>query len=171
MNCACGQPLKQREGKPPGRRVIYCATCREQRDREQARRRGERYRQRQGRAQVRKLKVATPMLLRQVTAAVGESDTRRTHQIERQAINKIRKHPEFGAVLRLWREWVAAGKPRPLRPHVGDLMLQHQEQLADFYEIHERVAAVDAAAGQEILAEIERYQQALARGLEQLKRT
>lgn len=169
--CACGRLISQAEPRGAGPKRKYCPECQVEQRRKHAQLRGRRYRERCGRAKVRKAGVATAMVLKRVAVLVGEKDRRRVHRVEQQALEKLRRHPEFAAVLRVWREWVAAGKPRPPQPHVGDVMLEHQERVANFYEIYERVAAVDAEAGQQILAEIDRYQQALVRGMEKLKRT
>lgn len=93
--------------------------------------------------------------------------TSTVESIERRCLAALRTDPELK---RLYRDWVAAGMPRPAVTDFGMELLSHQSLVADWYElVSEMLASGDSELNNlaaQLADEVEKYQGLIARELE-----
>lgn len=95
---------------------------------------------------------------------LAEATVRET---EAAALLKLRQRPEL---LDAWREWIAAGKPKPAVASVGERLLEFQERIVGWYEMQTNLLMIgETTIAEQCSCEIEPFHQKIGSVLQQLR--
>lgn len=108
------------------------------------------------------------MTLAEIAQALGV-DVSTVRQAELSALKRIRSSPEL---MELWASVKESGFPVAQMPRrdPGESLLDYQLRVADWWQTHDRIAALGLTTeAQQCLKEISAFQRAIARELEKAK--
>ena len=101
-------------------------------------------------------------------AKIFRTTPQNVRNIERNALRKIREHPELAAA---WRQFLMDGGRIPSQEDVGEQLLSYQAEMAGWYDIYEGLLRCQQhAAALECLVEIQKCHKLLENELKQFNK-